>query len=300
MAWQYITPLHHVSLWRLHFKKWYLITVTQLRHGITKSLVFCSLYGGGLGDCFATGLGCLNVHYISVFFLAHDAGLWIFSLACWLLWGSPWLLHILFLCMCTTWHTDLTMIVYLLKKMCFCLGTSMSGVHMAYVDTWGRCHKTTLHATLRLRCASTLTQGYFDPFWLQCAGEQSADLPWSGQGSNEVCCFSDSGKWMLLWGDCCDSWAPTVLHSDTQLHKMHSPIIQTTCSLPASLFLSVVWLSCLFVSDKSWYLALRWGPSYCPGQSLCPLWGLSLPRPTWWIADVYFLTVCKTMTVCVS
>lgn len=156
-------------------------------------------------------------------------------------------------------------------------------------------------------CFHTYPSLFLNPFCLQCAGEQSPDLPWPGQRSYEVRCLSDSGKWMLLWGDWCDSLsfqAPIILHSDTQLHKIHNPIIQTTSSLSSSLF-SAVWLSCLFVSVNSVCMAsaaqmglllLSW--TKCVSltmQMLC----LSLARPTWWNDGVCFLTVCKIVTLCV-
>lgn len=81
----------------------------------------------------------------------------------------------------------------------------------------------------------------FAPFCLQCAGEQSDDLPWLGQRSYKVCCLSDSGKWMLVWSDGCKFLSfqfSIVLHSDTQLHKIHCPVMQAPSSLPANVFLS--------------------------------------------------------------
>lgn len=227
---------------------------------------------------------------------------WNFSPACWLLWGSLWLLHILFLCTCTTWHTDLSMTVHLLNEVCFCLGTSISRVqhgqcgHLRQVSPDCSCHPSPQ------MCFHPYPGLYFDPFWLQCAGEPSADLPWPGQRSKEVCCLSDSGKWMLLWGDQCDSLsfqAPIILHCDTQLHKIHSPINQTTCSLPASLLLSAAWLSCLFVSVNNVgmvsaaqlrLLLLSWTKYMSLMRQMC----LSLARPTLWNDDVHFLTVCET------
>lgn len=50
------------------------------------------------------------------------------------------------------------MTVHLLNEICFCLGTSLSRVHMGDVDTCDWCHQTTVLATLLLKCASTLTQ----------------------------------------------------------------------------------------------------------------------------------------------
>lgn len=122
--------------------------------GITRSLLFCSLYGGALRACW----GCSTVHYIPIFFLALAASLWIFCLLHWLLWGVLWSLHILFLCMCTTLHADLSMTVHLLNEICFCLGTPISRIQMGDVDTWDGCHQIPIHATLLLRYASTLTQ----------------------------------------------------------------------------------------------------------------------------------------------
>lgn len=58
-----------------------------------------ALHAGKLGESFwllFSGYVCLNVHYLSVFFLALAASLWIFSLACWLLERNPWLPHTLF------------------------------------------------------------------------------------------------------------------------------------------------------------------------------------------------------------
>lgn len=121
---------------------------------ITRSLLFCNFCGGALRACW----GCSNVHYVSLSFLALAGSLWIFSLACWLLWGSLWSLHILFLCMCTTWHADLSVTAHLLNEICFCLGIPISRVHVGDVDTWDRCHQIPTDATLVLRCASTLTQ----------------------------------------------------------------------------------------------------------------------------------------------
>lgn len=126
-------------------------------------------------------------------------------------------------------------------------------------------------------CFHTDTGLFSDPFWLQCASEPSADLPWPGQRSTEIRCLPDSGKWMLLWAGQCESlsfWAHNILHSDTQLHKIHSLIIQRTCSLPVSLFLSAAWLLYLFVSVNNVdmvsvaqmrFLLLSW--------TKWPLWG---------------------------
>lgn len=92
--------------------------------GITRSLLFCSLYGGALRACW----GCSSVHYIPIFFLALAASLWIFCLLHWLLWGGLWSLQILFLWKRTTLHADLSMTVHLLNEICFCLGTLEMGV----------------------------------------------------------------------------------------------------------------------------------------------------------------------------
>lgn len=130
--------------------------------GITRSLLFCSLYGGAL----RAHWGCSSVHYIPIFFLALAASLWIFCLLHWLLWGGLWSLHIPSLCMCTTLNADLSMTVHLLNEICFCLGTPISRIHMGDMDHWDRCHQIPFHATLLLRRASTLTQAWFFFFFV--------------------------------------------------------------------------------------------------------------------------------------
>lgn len=214
---------------------------------ITKSLLFCSLYHGVLKPCFGTALGLFECSLHSCT-LSGPVDLLSSMLAS--LRETVFAPHSIFMPVHSLAHR-------FVNDCSFAEWDLLLSGDIPLKSPHGRCGHLWLvspdycpcHPSPQM-CFHTYPGLYFDTFWLQCAGEPSADLPWPGQRSNEVCCLSNFGKWMLLSDDQNDSLSfqtPIILHNDTQLHKIHSSIIQTSCSLPASLFLSAVWLSCLFV-----------------------------------------------------
>lgn len=168
-----------------------------------------ALHAGKLGESFwllFSGYVCLNIHYLSVFFLALAASLWIFSLACWLLERNPWLPHTLFYASVQP-STQICQWPFICWMRCASACGHWPQVSMLG-DEYGHLRQVSPDSCSSHRSPQMWFHTYpglcFAYFWLQCAGEPSDDVPWPGQRSDEVCSLSDSGKWLLLWGDQCN------------------------------------------------------------------------------------------------
>lgn len=200
---------------------------------ITKSSLFCSLHRGTLRVCFTSWIGV-------AFWLLH-AG----CICIWAVWMfiaflfSFWPLHVAY--GSSLWHASFS--------------EGVPGCSISYFYTCDQPGSQVCQCLLIwwMRCASVLGQpsryphhpmwilevgvptllfkplfiSYdvlphlsgvcFAPFCLQCAGEPSVDLPWLGQRSYEVCCLSDSGKWLLVWSDQCKSLP--IFHCPSQWYS---------------------------------------------------------------------------------